>query len=67
MFVHLYVSSWIRGQTMSYTYHVCPPVREIIHSLKLVDYLHEQAYKPWYHYYMYNDIFNCLSIKIKYR
>ena len=29
-------------------YHVCPPVRKIIHSLKLVDYLHVQADKPWY-------------------
>ena len=27
---------------------VCPPVQEIIHSLKLVDYLHIQADKPWY-------------------
>ena len=25
---------------------VCPPVRSIIHSLKLVDYLPVQAYKP---------------------
>ena len=24
-------------------YHVCPPVRKIIHVLKLVDYLHVQA------------------------
>ena len=24
-------------------YHVCPPVRKIIHSLKLVDYIHVQA------------------------
>ena len=24
-------------------YHVCPPVRKIINSLKLVDYLHVQA------------------------
>ena len=31
---------------------VCPPVREIIHSLKLVDYLHVQADKPWYNYYI---------------
>ena len=29
-------------------YHVCPPVRKIIHELKLVDYLHGQADKPWY-------------------
>ena len=26
-------------------YHVCPPVLKIIHSLKLVDYLHVQADK----------------------
>ena len=32
-------------------YHVCPPVRKIIHSLKLVDYLHVQADNPWYYYY----------------
>ena len=31
-------------------YHVCPPVRTIIHSLKLVDYLHVQADNPWYYY-----------------
>ena len=31
-------------------YHVCPPVRKIIHSLKLVDYLHVQADNPWYNY-----------------
>ena len=29
-------------------YIVCPPVRKIIHSLKLVDYLHVQADNPWY-------------------
>ena len=28
----------------------CPPVRKIIHSLKLVDYLHVQADNPWYNY-----------------
>ena len=31
----------------------CPPVRKIIHSLKLVDYLHVQADNPWYNYYVY--------------
>ena len=31
-------------------YHVCPPVRKIIHSLKLVVYLHVQADNPWYSY-----------------
>ena len=33
-------------------YHVCSPVRKIIHSLKLVDYLHIQADNPWYNYYL---------------
>ena len=33
-------------------YHVCPPVRKIMHSLKLVDYLHVQADNPWYNYYV---------------
>ena len=30
---------------------VSAPVRKIIHSLKLVDYLLAQADKPWYNYY----------------
>ena len=34
-------------------YYVCPPVRKIIHSLKLVDYLHVQADNPWYNYYSF--------------
>ena len=33
-------------------YSICPPVRKIIHSLKLVDYLHVQANNPWYNYYI---------------
>ena len=33
-------------------YHVCPPGRKIIHSLKLVDYLHVQADNPLYNYYV---------------
>ena len=33
-------------------YHVCPPVRKIIHSLKLVDYIHVPADNPWYNYYL---------------
>ena len=37
---------------IKYLYHVCPPVRKIIHSLKLVDYLHVQADNPWYNYYL---------------
>ena len=34
-------------------YHVYPPARQIIHSLKLVDYLHVQVDNPWYNYYLY--------------
>ena len=37
---------------IKYLYHVCPPVRKIINSLKLVDYLHVQADNPWYNYYL---------------
>ena len=33
-------------------YPVCPHVRKIIHSLKLVDYLHVQADNPSYNYYL---------------
>ena len=39
------------GISNSYTMG-CPPVRKIIHSLKLVDYLHVQADNPWYNYYL---------------
>ena len=31
---------------------VCPPVRKIIHSLKLVEYLQVQAGNQWYNYYV---------------
>ena len=31
-------------------YYVCPPVRKIVHSLKLVDHLHVQVDNPWYNY-----------------
>ena len=41
-------------------YHVCPPVRKIIHSLKLVDYLHVQGDNPWYNYYLTTDMHNSL-------
>ena len=44
-------------------YHVCPPVRKIIHSLKLVDYLHVQADNPWYNYNLLSQIIK----HIKYR
>ena len=30
----------------------CPPVRKIIHALKLVDYLHVQTDSSWYNYYI---------------
>ena len=33
-------------------YHVCPPLRKIIHPLKLVEYLHVQVDNPWYIYYL---------------
>ena len=39
---------------IKYLYHVCPPVRKIMHSLKLVDYLNVQADNPWYNYYLSN-------------
>ena len=34
----------------------CPPVRKIIHSQKLVDYLHVQADNPLYNYYLAIDV-----------
>ena len=37
---------------IKWLYYVCPPVRKIIHSLKLVDYLHVQVDNPWYSYYI---------------
>ena len=42
---------------IEYLYHVCPPVRKIIHSLKLVDYLYVQADNPWYNYYLASYFF----------
>ena len=36
---------------------VCLPEREIINSLKLVDYLLIQAGKPWYNNYNVNTVF----------
>ena len=35
---------------IKWIYHICPPVRKIIHSLKLVDYFHVQADNQWYSY-----------------
>ena len=46
-------SRWVQLQL----YHVCPTVRKIIHSLKLVDYLNVQADKPWYNYYIITGVF----------
>ena len=37
---------------IKYIYHVCSPVRKIIHSLKLVDDLHVQADNQCYNYYL---------------
>ena len=48
---------------IKYLYHVCPSVSKIIHSLKLVDYLHVQADNPWYNYHVtceqVNSMFLC--------
>ena len=46
---------------IKYLYHVCPPVRKIIHSLKLVDYLHVQADNPWYNYNISHDLLLSLA------
>ena len=40
------------GGGINKLYHVCLPVRKIIHSLKLLDYLHVQVVNPWYNYYL---------------
>ena len=34
-------------------FHVCPPVRRITISLKLVDYLCAHVNNQWYNYYLY--------------
>ena len=51
---------------IKYLYHVCPPVRKIILSLKLVNYLHVLADNPWYNYYMFGSgaFFKCGPINI---
>ena len=41
-------------------YHVCPPVRKIIHSLE--DYFHVQVDNPWYNYYIALLIFQQMNI-----
>ena len=33
---------------ITYLFHVCPPVRKIIHWIKPMDYLNVQAHNPWY-------------------
>ena len=40
----------------------CSPIRKIIHSQKLVDYLHVQADNSWYYYYLglHHVQFGCL-------
>ena len=40
------------GGGIKQLYYVCPSVMEIIHSLKLVDYLHVQAVNQWYNNYL---------------
>ena len=37
-------------------YNACAPVRKIIHSFKLVDYLHMQADNPWYNYHIQDRV-----------
>ena len=41
---------------------VCPPVQEIIHSLKLADYLLVQVNKPWYNYYLKQVCISSLTV-----
>ena len=43
--------------------YLCPPVRKIIPSLKLVDYLHVQADNPRYNYY----VLHCLILNFVYK
>ena len=43
---------------------VCPPVREIIHELKLVVYILVQADKPWYNYYLKSFLFQWGGAKV---
>ena len=43
---------------VKYLYHIFPPVRKIIHSLKLVDYLHVQADNSLYMYNYYFFFYN---------
>ena len=40
----------------TYNTTVSPPVREIVHSLKLADYHHVLADKPWYDNYIENSL-----------
>ena len=58
-FVILFLLPDVMGWTMvcdcciSWLYHGCSPVREIFHSLKLVDYLQIQGNKPLFDYYIW--------------
>ena len=40
----------------SKAFGLCPMGSKIIHSLKLVDYLHVQADNPWYNFYIFGFI-----------
>ena len=44
---------------ISYLNHVCQPVREIIHLLKLVDYLHITEDKTWY-----NSLLHVITMQV---
>ena len=48
-------------------YHVCPPVRKIIHELKLMDYLHVQPDNPWYNYNIRLMYSRSLVLRLIYR
>ena len=52
---------------IKYLYHICPPLRKIIHSLKLVECLHVQADNPWYNYYVLQKIFISAGTADRYR
>ena len=41
------------------------PVRKIIHSLKLVDYLHVQVDNPWYNYYVMDALYDFKPEKLE--
>ena len=43
----------------------CPPERKIIHSLKLVDYLHVQTDNTWYNYLLVNWLVGFVALRPK--